>query len=183
VRIVVVGSTGSGKSVLARRLAAQLDLPHIELDQLAWSADWRERPEFVDDVRAIVATDRWIIEGSYGRVRDMIWSRAETIVWINYSFPRTFAQLFRRSLRRVVKNESVCGENRETFRRAFLDPDGPLWWLVRSYRRRRREFPALFARFPHATVIELRHPREAAAFTLPAAGPSNAATAAASRRS
>lgn len=35
-RIVVIGSTGSGKTTLANQLAHTLNLPHIELDALHW---------------------------------------------------------------------------------------------------------------------------------------------------
>ena len=44
-RIVVVGSSGAGKTSLARRLAAQLGVPHIELDALHFAEDWIEVPD------------------------------------------------------------------------------------------------------------------------------------------
>ena len=41
-RVVVVGPTGAGKSVLAQRLAARLGAPYIELDELFWDAGWTQ---------------------------------------------------------------------------------------------------------------------------------------------
>ena len=41
-RIVVVGTSGAGKTILARRIAAQLQLPHIELDAINWQSEWRD---------------------------------------------------------------------------------------------------------------------------------------------
>jgi len=41
-RISVVGTTGSGKTTLARALSAQLGLPYIEMDALNWQAGWRD---------------------------------------------------------------------------------------------------------------------------------------------
>ena len=41
-RIVVVGTSGAGKTTLARRIAAQLQLPHIELDAINWQSEWRD---------------------------------------------------------------------------------------------------------------------------------------------
>ena len=39
-RISVVGSSGSGKTTVARRIAEALDAPHVELDELHWGPDW-----------------------------------------------------------------------------------------------------------------------------------------------
>jgi adenylate kinase family enzyme len=41
-RIVVVGTTGAGKTTLARGIAALLELPHIELDAINWQSGWRD---------------------------------------------------------------------------------------------------------------------------------------------
>ena len=43
-RVVVVGSTGSGKTTLARQLSRLLDVPHTELDALNWEANWTAAP-------------------------------------------------------------------------------------------------------------------------------------------
>ena len=40
-RVVVVGTSVSGKTTLARSLAGKLGVPHVELDSLYWEADWR----------------------------------------------------------------------------------------------------------------------------------------------
>jgi len=41
-RVVVVGTSGSGKTTIARRLAALLGVRHIELDSLHWERGWVE---------------------------------------------------------------------------------------------------------------------------------------------
>ncbi len=44
-RILVAGTAGAGKTTLARRVAALLGLPHIEIDALPWGLlrRWRAR--------------------------------------------------------------------------------------------------------------------------------------------
>ena len=41
-RLVVVGTSGSGKTTVAGQLALILGVPHIELDSLHWEPDWTE---------------------------------------------------------------------------------------------------------------------------------------------
>jgi adenylate kinase family enzyme len=64
-RIVVIGNSGGGKSVLARRLATELRAPLVELDTVLWLPGWQlASAEAYDREHArLVAQDRWIIEG------------------------------------------------------------------------------------------------------------------------
>ena len=43
-RVVVIGNSGGGKSVLARQLAAKLNLPCIEVDSILWKPGWHLVP-------------------------------------------------------------------------------------------------------------------------------------------
>jgi len=38
-RIVVIGTSGAGKTTLARAIAARLSPPHVELDAINWQSD------------------------------------------------------------------------------------------------------------------------------------------------
>ena len=66
-RVVVIGTSCSGKTTFARRLAEIIDCPWTELDRLHWLPDWEPRP--LDDFRRLVAEkvsqDRWVIDGNY----------------------------------------------------------------------------------------------------------------------
>jgi adenylate kinase family enzyme len=81
-RIAVVGTTGPGKTTLARRLAQRLGLRHGERDALYWEPNWTPAATNVFQTHAAQALsgDGWVVDGNYGRVRDVIWSRADTIV-------------------------------------------------------------------------------------------------------
>jgi len=154
-RVVVVGTSCSGKTTFAHQLASKLNMECVELDALYWGPGWTPRPTFEGDVLAAVQQARWVIDGNYSRVRDIIWRHATAIAWLDYSFARVFSQAVRRTLRRVVLGERLYGGNRETIRETLFDVEAPLWLVVRTHGRRRREFPELFERaeYRHVGII------------------------------
>ncbi len=165
-RVVIVGTSGSGKTTLARRLAGKLGTRCVELDALYWGSGWTPRSDFEQQVLLVLQQPGWVIDGNYSLVRDAIWRRSTTIVWLDYSFPRTFLQAVRRTIHRLARREPLYSGNRERLRDALFDLEAPLWLVVRTYRRRRREYPLLFGRaeYRHATVIRLRAPAAADRF-------------------
>jgi adenylate kinase family enzyme len=81
---VVTGTTSSGKSTLARRLSARLGLDFVELDALYWQANWTPAPlaDFRARVKTATSSKSWVVAGNYHVVRDLIWPRAEAVIWI-----------------------------------------------------------------------------------------------------
>ena len=125
-RVSVVGTSGSGKSTLARELAAILGVPVLELDAVHHQPDWEPLP--VDEFRRIVAAkaagDGWVIDGNYGRVRDLVWARADTVVWLDLPKRTVMRQVAWRTLRRVAGRQELWNGNRERWRNFFTwDPE------------------------------------------------------------
>jgi len=164
-RIVVVGTSASGKTSFSRSLAQALGRPHVELDALHWGPGWTARPDFAELVAAAVNVDSWVVDGNYRTVRDRIWERATAIVWLNYPFRVVFYRALARTIRRIISRETLYAGNQESWRGAFLARDGIPWWVIGTYRKRRREYTALL-RGPHVrhlAVFELRSHAEAMA--------------------
>ena len=166
-RVVVVGTSCSGKTTLAQQLAGVLGSPHVELDAIHWMAGWRERP--VDEVRWMAseaaAAERWVMDGNYSVMRDIVWGRATTIIWLNYPFRVVLWRALSRTTRRVLTQEELFSGNREGFRQSFLSRDSIILWAITSHRRVQREYRRILdgGDFPHLRVIELRGPAEAEA--------------------
>ena len=164
-RISVVGVTGAGKSTLAGSLADKLHVPHVELDGLHWEPHWTmaELAVFRTRVEAAVAADGWVIDGNYSRVRDLVWGRADTVVWLDYPFPLTFVRLLRRTLARVHSGEELWNGNRERFTAQFLSRDSLFLWALKTYPKFRTTIPAALASepFAHIRLVRLRAPRDA----------------------
>ena len=164
-RIAVIGTTGSGKTTLARALSQRLHIPHVELDSLYWEPDWGEAtlPVFRERVREALQGAAWVVDGNYSKVRDITFGLADTVVWLDYGLPVMLWRLLRRTLRRILWREELWQGNRETWRGAFWGRDSLFWWLLTTYRRRRREYSVLFSQseYAHLVKVRLRSPGEA----------------------
>ncbi len=81
-RIAIIGTTGSGKTTLAQHLAKRLNLLHIESDSQRFLPGWNTRSpeEFRARISALTAHPRWIIDGNYSILRDIVWGQADTLI-------------------------------------------------------------------------------------------------------
>src|ERR1044071_9253252 len=164
--LVVVGVTSSGKSTLAEKLAKRFDLNFIELDALNWEPNWQAAPLEVFRARVEKATqsEKWVVAGNYHVVRDLIWPKAEAIIWLDYPFLIVFWQLTRRTFGRWWRRELLWGTNRESLWRHFKlwSIDSLYHWLFKTYWRRKREFQYLLSQpeYRHLKLIRFQHPRE-----------------------
>ncbi len=167
-RVVVFGTTGSGKSWLAERLAADKGLRLVELDALYWGRDWQPAPLdlFRHRVECETRDGDWIVVGIYGQVRDIVWQRADTLVWLDLSLPLVMWRLSWRTLRRIVTQEDLWGTgNRESLRRTLLSRDSILLWALKTHGRNRRRFTQECSNFAAGrTVIRLKSMRDVERF-------------------
>jgi adenylate kinase family enzyme len=163
-RVVVVGSTGSGKTTLARQLSRLLDVPHTELDALNWEANWTAAPTdvFRQRTQDALKEDTWVVDGNYSAVRDLVWPRATVLIWLDYPLRVLLWRLLRRTLRRTLGKEELWNGNRERFITQFLSRDSLFVWLFRTYWRRRHTFPLAFEQpeHSHLEVVILRSQSE-----------------------
>ena len=167
-RVVILGTSCSGKTTFASALADTLKAPHIELDALHWGPNWTPNPP--DQFRAAVdqATSqlRWVCDGNYRMVRDLVWPRASSIIWLNYRFPLVFKRASLRTFGRCFRQTRVYAGNQETFFHSFLSRDSIILWVLRSHWGLRREYlEALHSsKCEHAQIIQLNSAPQAAQF-------------------
>jgi adenylate kinase family enzyme len=126
-RIAIVGSSGVGKSALARQIAEALDLPHLELDSVFHQSGWTQlsEDEFQDRLRAYLdAHPAWVIDGNYPPVRDLIWAEATDVVWLHLPRWRVMRQIIARTVRRALSREELWNGNKEPWSNLYsLDPE------------------------------------------------------------
>jgi adenylate kinase family enzyme len=121
-RISIIGTSGSGKTTLAKQISQSLNIPHIELDYLYWQPNWVEHSDdiFRSKVSQALSINSWIVDGNYSQVRDIIWQKADTIIWLDYALSVILNRIIWRTLQRVLKKQEVCNGNRETWQTNFI---------------------------------------------------------------
>lgn len=161
-RILVVGSTGAGKTTLARAIAGRLGIPFHEMDALAFAGPgWQENQHLLADVSRVSSGARWVFDSiGYPPVRDLLWTRADTVVWLDYSRVVVMRRVLRRSAARTLFRRRVFGGNVETVA-SWFSADHPAWWAWSQYATRRADIAARRAspRFAHLDVVQLATPR------------------------
>jgi adenylate kinase family enzyme len=169
-RVSVVGNSGSGKSTLAAALAAHLDVPWIELDSIYHQPGWNPlpAPDFRARVEALVAGDAWVIDGNYTAVRDLVWARADTVVWIDLPRPVVMRRVIGRTLRRALLRQELWNGNREPVSNWLtLDPERSIimwsWTQHAEYRVRYAE-ATVDPVWDHLRFLRLRSPAQVRAF-------------------
>ena len=164
-RIVVLGTTGVGKTTLAREIARALDMPHVELDYYRFRPNWVEVPndEFRESVREALRGDRWVADGNYSLARDVIWPRATLLVWLDYPIYVVLWRLFWRTVGRGVFRKVLWHGNREKLWWHFVTRNSLFLWALKTHWRRRQQIPSqlVLPEHGHLEMVRLRSPREA----------------------
>ena len=167
-RVVVVGTSGAGKSTFAQALARARGMPHVELDALFWGPEWTPVDAEVFRARAAdaAAQPAWVVDGNYSAVRAEVWPRATHIIWLNFSRWTVFTRIIWRTGQRVATGKPLWAGNRESFRRAFLSREGIVWWSFSTFGKNRHQYERLRQAPDHPQLqwVELRSPAQARAF-------------------
>jgi adenylate kinase family enzyme len=157
----MVGVSGSGKSTLGRDLAARLAVPYVELDAIFHQPNWTPLPE--DQLRrrvaAIAAEDGWVIDGNYSAVRQLVWARADTVVWLDPPRRSVMRRIIWRTVRRAAGRVELWNGNRERWRNLFTldEQESVIAWAWRRYPTYRERYAAA-ARDPayaHLTFVRV----------------------------
>jgi adenylate kinase family enzyme len=155
-RVVVVGTSGAGKSTVAAALAALYEVPHVDLDDLATGPRWTRVPDdvFRACVQATLDTPAWIIDGDYQRkLGNRVLEQAEMAIWLDLPLRVSLARMWRRTSQRVREQTELNNRNRLNWNLALLRW---LQWEIRSHLRRRMRMPGRLARHSHLNSVHLR---------------------------
>jgi adenylate kinase family enzyme len=169
-RVSVVGVPGSGKSTVGRRLATTLEVPYVELDAVFHQPGWTALPakEFQARIADVVAGDGWVVDGNYSASRELVWQRADTVVWLDLPRSLVMRRIIRRTVRRAVTRERLWNGNREPLTNLYrLDPEqNVIRWAWVKHREYAERYAAAMhdPAYAHLEFIRLRTQPEIDAF-------------------
>jgi adenylate kinase family enzyme len=170
-RVSIVGTSGSGKSTLGKALAARIGADFLELDSVFHQPGWVPLPDedFRRRVGAAVAGERWVIDGNYSsKVRDLIWARADTVVWLDLPRRTVMRRIIWRSVQRAARRTELWNGNRERWRNLFsLDKEeSVIVWAWQTHARNRTRYAAVMGDPAYAELhfVRLKNPAEVRRF-------------------
>jgi adenylate kinase family enzyme len=157
-RVVVLGTTGAGKSTLSGKLAELLGVEHVELDAFQHGPNWTPRPreEFAARVAEVAELPGWVVDGNYAsRTGDVLWPMADLVVWLDLPLWVLLPRIVRRTTRRIRSRTVLWGVNQERWAGLF-GRESLLLWAVRSHPRQRAELPPRLAELERRGVRVVR---------------------------
>jgi len=87
-RILVMGSSGSGKSTFSKRLSDITGIPVVSVDALFWKPGWveSEKAEFHARLSAAAQQPRWIMDGNFtSHLVELRRDACDTLIWFDLS--------------------------------------------------------------------------------------------------
>ena len=160
----MIGSSGSGKTHVARRVSEALGLPLLELDSVSHRGGWSATsPEdFREEVELFAKGPQWVIDGSYTSygTREVVWPMADTFVWLDPPKRTVMRRVITRTLRRVITREELWDGVKEPWSNLYsLDPHRNIivWaWTRFEHTRSKLESAMNDGSWAHADVRRLR---------------------------
>ena len=165
-RIIIVGNCSSGKTRLAINISEILNIAHFELDNFRWKPNWQKAPieEYKEKSIKAASLESWVMDGNCDGIKEQIFTRATTMIWLNYPLYYVFFRALKRTIKRVITKERFFANNYETFKHAFLCSESVLLQILQKHSKRRKEYSNIKNLYPNLIMIELKSHRESILF-------------------
>lgn len=111
-KIHIIGSIGSGKTTLAKKLSTQLEIPCFELDNVVRkrldTGDIKRTPEERDEyLKRIINSDKWITEGVHHKWIAPCLQDAEVIIFLDTKLSVRKFRIIKRFIRQKLGLETA----------------------------------------------------------------------------
>ena len=161
-RILIIGTSGTGKSTLAQHVAKSLGLPFIASDHFYWEPRWRvaASEKVHQQLREFIHQEAWVVDGNFDDEHEFVWQQADCIIWLDYSLLTIIRQLVSRNFRWWITRQPTWSGNQMTLQRAFSG----IRHTIKSYPTKRRNYPQWLAELSGIPSYRFNTSREAEAW-------------------
>jgi adenylate kinase family enzyme len=156
-RVLVAGTSASGKTTLAARIGAQLGLRHVEIDALFHGPGWTPRETFEAEVEAFSAEPGWVTEWQYSVVRDRLAQRADLVVWLDLRRATVMRRVVQRTVSRRLRRQVLWNGNIEPpLWTVLTDRDHIVRWAWSTHHKSAQRIAAVRQQRPDLLIVRLR---------------------------
>ena len=168
-RINIIGTSGCGKTTMAKKLAKLLNYEYIEMDRIFWGPNWQESDydSFFKKLGKELKKEKWVLDGNYTKSIPLKWKYTDLVIWLDYSFLRNFFQSFTRAIKRLITREVLWSSsgNKETLK-SFFSKESIVLHMVKKYRVHQKRYNLYIKdnNFSHIKFIKLKNPKQVKGF-------------------
>lgn len=138
-KILVIGTSGSGKSTHAKQLSEILDIKFFPSDNFYWEESWKitSHEKVLEHIKSVVVQKEWILDGNFETERELVWKLSDCIIWLDYSLTVVIWQVITRNFRWLLTRQTIWSGNRMTFQRAISG----IRHTIKSYSVKKKNYP------------------------------------------
>ena len=100
-RVLVLGSSGAGKSTFAQSLGKRLQVETIHLDSYYWQPNWVSTPDDAWDekVKGLLEREAWVMDGNYPGSLPLRLKYADTAIFLEHGRVQSLLRCVNRFLK------------------------------------------------------------------------------------
>ena len=146
-RIIIVGSAGSGKSYLAKRMAEITGYPFVHLDNEYWKPGWVKTPreEWIASQKKMMNTEQWIIDGNYNSTMELRFEASDAVIFLDIN---RFVCIYSAIKRHGKKRSDLPDYLTENFDKEFIEFLKWIWEFPKTGKKRIVELHNIYAEKP-----------------------------------
>ena len=156
-RVLVAGTTASGKTTLAARISEALGVRHVEIDALFHGPKWTPRETFEAEVEAFSVQPGWVTEWQYSAVRERLAQRADLVVWLDLRRATVMRRVVQRTVRRRLYRQVLWNGNIEPrLWTVVTDREHIVRWAWSTHHKSAQRIAAVQQQRPRLVMVRLR---------------------------
>ena len=165
-KILLIGSSGAGKSTFSKKLSVLTGFPVLHLDKIWHKTDYSEdaRLYFREvQVNFMSKNEDWIIDGNYSGTMEVRLPEADLIIWLKISRCKAIFRVIKRSLKSRIQghNRSDMATNfKEKFDREYFEFMSFIWNFPKRNTPKMQHLIEKYDKMDHVVIVKNQKDKE-----------------------